>query len=181
MNKFYLIISIIFIICLNNCQKVPKPYTIYFQENNLCVVMEHPTYGIIELNRPNWGNVKLEEVAEDIFNNLQKSKINDDVILWVQFINSQTDKYGNVTYTYEDHEIGRIPMSEARKYKSWEYLDQNYQITHNIRKAAFGEINSSNNVEDVNVSFQKWKQERQIYDDYIIITDDIDTTTLYLE
>ena len=112
--------------------------------------MEHPTYGIIDLNRPNWGNVKLEEVAEDIFNNLQKSKINDDVVLWVQFVNSQTDKYGYITNTYEDHEIGRIPMSEARKYKSWEYLDQNYKITHNIRKAAFDLNYNANCDEDLN-------------------------------
>ena len=170
------IIPLLFL--LSSCNNTPKPYAIYFKDNNLCVVMEHPTYGIIELNRPNWGNVKLEEVAEDIFNNLQKSKINDDVVLWVQFVNSQTDKYGNITHTYEDHEIGRIPMSEARKYKSWEYLDQNYQITHNIRKAAFGEILNLYNNEDVNASYQKWLEQQNKYDDYIIIDENIDTIIL---
>ena len=152
-TQFFLIVfTLAFPPFLNSCiysggNNSSKSYSIYMNDNNLSVVMEHPTYGIVELNRPDWKGVKLEEVAEDIYNHLQQSKINGEFIIWVQFMNTQTDKYGNITTTYEDYEIGRIPSSEARKYKSWEYLDENYQLTNNIRKAAF-DPNYKKNIEE---------------------------------
>lgn len=135
-------LSIMLTLLLVSCNnETNKGHDIYWDNDNLCVVMEHPTYGIVEINRPNWGKVSLNEVVEDIYDYIRKNEYYETVEVWVRFESPLTDKYGNETMTYEDYEIATIPVYEAKKYKSWEFLNQSYNIITNIEKAAFGDIN----------------------------------------
>ena len=117
-----------------------KPYTIYWSDNNLCVVLPHPTIGIVGFGREDWKGVDLNQVAEDIYKECIKSGNSGDVIIWARFEDPQTDKYGNETMFYNDYEIATIPLSEACKYKSGKFLDSEYKLSLGFRKAAFGKI-----------------------------------------
>lgn len=131
---FFFLLSLILISCRH---KTNKGYDIYWDQDNLCVVMKHPTYGVVELNRPIWGDVNLEDVAKDIYEYICQNQSYNIIKVWVRFENTHTDKYGNETKTYEDHKIAIIPVSEAKKYISWEYLNKSYNLTANIEKVAF--------------------------------------------
>ena len=117
-----------------------KPYTIYWSDNNLCVVLPHPTIGIVGFGHEDWKGVDLNQVAEDIYKECIKSGNSGDIIIWARFENPQTDKYGNETMFYNDYEIATIPLSEACKYKSGKFLDSEYKLSLGFRKAAFGKI-----------------------------------------
>lgn len=157
----FIVISMLLTFLIVSCeQKSEKGYDIYWDKDNLCVVMEHPTYGIIEINRPNWGKVRLNEVVEDIYDYIRKKESYETVKVWVRFESPLTDKYGNETMTYEDYEIATIPVSEAIKYQSWEFLNQSYNIIVNIEKAAFGDVYY--NGESSNLNFKIVNESNQI-------------------
>lgn len=146
-------LSIVLTLLLVSCNnETNKGHDIYWDNDNLCVVMEHPTYGIVEINRPNWGKVNLNEVVEDIYDYIRKNESYETVKVWVRFESPLTDKYGNETMTYDDYEIATIPVSEAIKYQSAEYLDRAYNITDNFNRIAFGDIfdNIDNNFVNTN-------------------------------
>jgi len=128
------------IICLFSCKQKSESYTIYWQDNNLCVVMPHPTMGLVELGKVNWNGVELEKVVDDIYNECVQTNKSGNIAVWVRFENQQTDKYGNETMAYEDHAIAIIPLSEARKYQSGKYLDNEYKLKHGLHNAAFGDL-----------------------------------------
>lgn len=102
--------------------------------------MPHPSYGVTGFGQEYWNGVDLNQVAEDIYKECIKSKNSENVIVWVRFEDPQTDKYGNETMFYNDYVIATIPLSEARKYKSWKFLDSEYELIFGFREAAFGKI-----------------------------------------
>lgn len=129
---------LIAIISCDNRTQTQRPYNIYWQDNNLCVIMKRPTMGIIELGKIDWNGVELDDVVNDIYNECIHSERNGNAVIWIRFENTQTDKYGNETMTYDDYTLNTIPLSEARKYKSATYLDLEYKLTDNIQKLALG-------------------------------------------
>lgn len=138
------LIGTLLLSCVASCAltQTQKPYSIYWHDNNLCVTMPHPTNGIIELGKVDWSGVELSDVADAIYKECSTTKKSGNAVVWVRFENPQTDKYGNVTMAYEDHQIASIPLSEARKYKSGKYLDAEYRLTENFRNAAFDSTNN---------------------------------------
>lgn len=144
-----ILLSLILVLCFSSCafqqESKDKAYTIYWQDNNLCVVMQHPTIGLIELGREDWNGVDISEVIDDIYKECSTTEKSGSAVVWVRFENPQTDKYGNETMAYDDFEIAIIPLSEARKYKSGKFLDAEYKLTEGIRKVAFG---STDNADD---------------------------------
>lgn len=137
----HLSIIIVILLCISSCtptqSQQEKPYSIYWQDNNLCVAMQHPTIGLIELGREDWNGVQLNEVADDIYKECSTTEKSGNAVVSVRFENPQTDKYGNITMAYDDFEIATIPLSEARKYKSGKFLDTEYKLSEGIRNAAF--------------------------------------------
>ncbi len=173
MNRLAIIIvfAIGFIVC--SCQK-DKPYSIYWQDNNLCVVMPHPTFGIVELNREYWNGVELADVVNDIFYEIKaNSKFNyTNVILCFESL--QTDKYGNEIKSYETFKIAAIPTAEAPKYKAGKFFDSSFHITDNIRNAAFGNIENpdiinltNDTVPSVNISTQELNQAEEDWEQWL--------------
>lgn len=128
--------------CLSSCSYKrdfeQNKYTIYWQDNNLCITIPHPTMGIVHPGLVDWRGVNLEKVVEDIYKECSTSKSSGSVNVWVFFENPQTDKYGNVTMKYDDYLLATIPLSEARKYKSSRFLDAEYKLTEGVRNVAFG-------------------------------------------
>lgn len=142
-----LLIVAALMLCVASCEptQTQKPYSIYWHDNNLCVTMPRPTNGIIELGKVDWNGIELNDVADAIYRECSTTKKSGNVDVWVRIENPQTDKYGNVTMAYDDHQIATIPLSEAHKYKSSKFLDAEYKLTAGIRKAAFG---STDNADD---------------------------------
>ena len=112
-------------------------YALDWQGNNLCVIMPHPTMGIISPGLIDWRGVELSDVVENIYNELMKTDFSGNVSIWVRFEMSEHDKYGNQVISYDDHFLVDIPVSEAKKYKSGNYLDLEYHIKDHIRQSAF--------------------------------------------
>lgn len=129
---------LIAIISCDNRTQTQRSDNIYWQDNNLCVIMKRPTMGIVELGKIDWNGVEFDNVVNDIYNECINSERNGNAIVWIRFENPQTDKYGNETMSYDDYKIATIPLSEARKYKSAKYLDLEYKLTDNIQKSALG-------------------------------------------
>lgn len=146
------LIGILLILCVASCEptQTQKPYSIYWHDNNLCVTMPRPTSGIIELGKVDWNGVELSEVADAIYKECSTTKKSGNVDVWVRFENPQTDKYGNVTMAYDDHQIATIPLSEARKYKSGKFLDTEYKLSQSIYNAAFGSTDNESSFDDYN-------------------------------
>lgn len=142
-------IIILILLCISSCTSTQsqeeKPYSIYWQDNNICVSMPHPTIGLVGLGREGWNGVDISEVIDDIYKECSTTEKSGSAVVWVRFENPQTDKYGNETMAYDDFEIAIIPLSEARKYKSGKFLDAEYKLTEGIRKVAFG---STDNADD---------------------------------
>lgn len=128
----------------DNHSLTERSYQTYWQDNNLCVVMKRPTVGVIELGKTDWNGVELDDVVESIYNECIQTERSGNAIVWVRFENPQTDKYGNLTMTYDDFEIATIPLSEARKYKSGKFLNNEYALTDKIYKVAFGNVGVKN-------------------------------------
>lgn len=162
----HLSIIILILLSISSCtptqSQQEKPYSIYWQDNNLCVTMPHPTIGLIELGREDWNGVQLYEVAEDIYKECSTTGKSGNAVVWVRFENPQTDKYGNVTMAYDDFKIATIPLSEARKYKSGNFLDTEYKLSEGIRNIAFS---STNNEDD----YDEWLKSQ-----YVSPTDTLD-------
>lgn len=168
-----LLIGTVLMLCVASCEstQTQKPFSIYWHDNNLCVTMPHPTSGIIELGKVDWGGVDLNQVVSDIFNECNNSKRSGEVTIWVRFENPQTDKYGNVTMAYDDHQIATILLSEARKYKSGKFLDTEYKLSQSIYNAAFGSTDNESSFDDYN-EFDKELEE--LRKRYIAPTDTLD-------
>lgn len=158
---------LIAIISCDNRTQPQRPYNIYWQDNNLCVIMKRPTMGIVELGKIDWNGVEFDDVVNDIYNECIHSERNENAIIWVRFENPQTDRYGNETMNYDDYELATIPLSEARKYKSGKFLNNEYALTDKIYKVAFGtpvennHVNSFNN--EVDADLEEFRNIRNAY------------------
>ena len=134
---------------LSSCEE-KKLYTVYWQDQSLCVVLQHPTLGVAGIGVEDWRGVELSDVAENIYKEIKSSNKSGNITVWVRFENPITDKYGNETMNYNDFLIAEIPVSEAKKYKSGEYLNREYKLIDGFRKAAFGKIYDSNSNQTAN-------------------------------
>lgn len=68
--------TILMISCSYNENNEKKTnYTVYWQDRNLCIVMPHPTMGIITPGQISWSGVELSDVMADIYNELQKTSL----------------------------------------------------------------------------------------------------------
>lgn len=153
---FSLILMLYFSSCAYQRESEQKAYSIYWQENNLCVEMPHPTMGIVTPGLADWRGVDLDNVVEDIYNECLKTHKSGDIVVWVRFENPQTDKYGNETMAYDDFEIATIPLEEAKKYKSGKFLDAEYKLTKGIHKAAFGSTDNADDYDEWLKSQSNW-------------------------
>ncbi len=139
-------LQIIFLTCLSalcSCSFIEeeKPYQVYWEENNLCVILSRPSVGIAGPNKVDWGGVEMSDVSDDIYRSIIRSDVTGNIFIWVRFKRTETDKYGNQTYDYDDFPIVTIPMDEAKKYRHGYYLDQNYHITSKIAETALSSVN----------------------------------------
>lgn len=137
MNNTINILLFIFLIISSSCNKEKSKYSIYWEGNNLCVVMPHPTMGIVSLGQINWCGVELNEVNDHILDEIHKTNLSGNALVWVRFEKPEHDKYGNETMSYDDHLVATIPISEGKKYKSGNYLDTEYGIKNRIIQSAF--------------------------------------------
>lgn len=112
---------------LSSCGEKPK-YTVYWDNTNLCIVMPHPTVGVVGIGRIDWRGVELSDVITEVHDELISTNLSGTVSIWVRFELSKTDKYGNESTTYDDHLLAEIPISEAKKFKSGKYLDIEYGL-----------------------------------------------------
>lgn len=127
MKQIIYILSIIFIIALSSCGEKPK-YTVYWDNTNLCIVIPHPTVGVVGVGLIDWRGVELSDVITDVHDELISTNLSGTVSIWVRFELSKTDKYGNEATTYDDHLLAEISISEAKKFKSGKYLDIEYGL-----------------------------------------------------
>ena len=140
MNRIVNIVSSIIGLLFCSCSYSyyeDKPYSIDWQDNNLCVIMPHPTVGIVTPGQISWSGVELSEVIENIYEELQKTRLSGSVSVWVRFEMQEHDKYGNEVMSYDDHLLTEIAVIEAKKYKSGIYLDREYNLTNLISQSAF--------------------------------------------
>lgn len=135
-NAIFIIFGAILIL-VSACDKKKNNYTVYWEGNNLCAVMPHPTSSIVVLGQTDWRGVELSEVVEDIYNELQKTKLSGNVLVWVRFEMLEHDKYGNEVISYDDHFLTNIPIPEAKKFKSGNFLDMEYHLKKLIEQSAF--------------------------------------------
>lgn len=134
-------IIFLLVLSLNSCAYFKldqKSYKTFWQDNSLYIVMPHPSMGIVGPGVIDWRGVELDEVIDDIYSNLINSNLSGNVNVFIRFEYHTTDKYGNETLEYDDHQIATIPMVEARKYQYGVYLDNSYNLKQNIYDAAFG-------------------------------------------
>ena len=125
------------VVSCDSCSKKEKAYSLSLEGNNLYITMPHPTFGIVQLGKADWRGVSLSEVVEDVYQTILDSSITGECNLFVRFIIEDTDKYGNKTETFEEHQLLSLPVDEVRKYQSSMYLDANYQIRDIISAKAF--------------------------------------------
>ena len=76
---------LIAIISCDNHTQIQRPYNIYWQDNNLCVIMKRPTMGIVELGKIDWNGVEFDDVVNDIYNECIHSERNGIAIVWVRY------------------------------------------------------------------------------------------------
>ena len=125
------------LILLTSCDEKKSNYTLDWQDYNLCVIMPHPTMGVVTPGLIDWKGVELSEVIEDICNEFRKTNLSGSVSVWVRFEKPEHDKYGNETMSYDDHFLTTIPISEGKKFKSGDYLDLEYHLKDLIKLSAF--------------------------------------------
>lgn len=129
----------VFISC-DNFSKSSKNYEIYWEGDKLCIVMPHPTLGLVQPNQIGWRGVDTNKLVEDILKQLKKGSNGTKAVIYVRFENEITDNYGETHMEYNDCYLTKIPISEAKKYKGGKYLDNDYTIINHIKRAAFGNI-----------------------------------------
>lgn len=137
MKNPILIILYSILILSTSCDEKKSNYTLYWQDNNLCVIMPHPTMGVVTPGLIDWRGVELSEVVEGICYEFKKTNLSGNVSVWVRFEMPEHDKYGNETMSYEDYFLTTIPISEGQKFKSGYYLDLEYHLKDLIKLSAF--------------------------------------------
>lgn len=99
--------------------------------------------GIVTPGLIDWRRVDMSEVIEDICKKLKDANLSGDIQVWVRFIIIEHDKYGNENISYDYHSIAKIPIYEAKKFKSGFYLNSEYHLIENISEAAFGNVSKN--------------------------------------
>ena len=132
-----IVLAVCFISCGGSSSKKEKAYSLSLEGNNLYITMPHPTLGTAQLGKANWFDINLSDVVEDIYQTILDSSISGECNLFVRFIISETDKYGNENESYDEYPLLSIPVEEARKYENSQYLDNSYGISNHISEAAF--------------------------------------------
>lgn len=117
-----------------------KAYKASWNKNMLVIEMPYPTKGVVGINAISWGEVDVDELVEDIYDEIKKSDYSQCLIC-VMFITKYKDQYGNdVEDKTNLHLIACLNPLEVRKYKNGKYLDEHYNITNRILREAFGGI-----------------------------------------
>lgn len=162
------------VVAIMSCHVDEKPYSIYWQEESLYVVMPHPSKGIIGTNLEDWHGVILNEVVNSIFCELKENSHSERTDVLIRFEEILTDKYGNKSTAYNDFKIAEVYQEEARKYRGSQFFDSNYHISDNIRKAAFDNIEiqpvkdlTTDTVRSVNVTTQQLEQAQEEWEEWI--------------
>lgn len=99
--------------------------------------MPHPTIDAANFNKVNWQGVNLSSVVQDAYKMLQDGSANGECTLYVNFETNQTDQYGNPITNSDRKLLTSIPLDEARKFQSAQFLDESYMISEKIYRAAF--------------------------------------------
>lgn len=99
--------------------------------------MPHPTLDAANFNKVNWQGVNLSSVVQDAYKMLQDGSANGECTLYVNFETNQTDQYGNPITNSDRKLLTSIPLDEARKFQSAQFLDESYMISEKIYRAAF--------------------------------------------
>lgn len=127
MKQSIYLLSTLLLMAISSCGEKPKD-TVYWDNTNLCIVMPHPTVGVVGVGLIDWRGVELSDIITDVHDELISTNLSGTVSIWVRFELSKTDKYGNEATTYNDHLLAEIPISEAKKFKSGKYLDIEYGL-----------------------------------------------------
>lgn len=115
-----------------------KAYKMHWNENMLIIEMPCPTYGVVGINKVDWGKVDIDDLLDDICDNAKKCDYSQCVVCVVLIYKSK-DRYGNDIVEKSDlYYLFSIDTSEARKYTSGKYLNGYYNITGRIVSAALG-------------------------------------------
>lgn len=113
-----------------------EAYKMYWNNNMLIIEMPYPTIGVVGINKVSWGKVDVDDLLDDIYENVKSSNY-PNCLVCARFISTDKDKYGNkIEEKSELHLLVSINPTEARKYQSGEYLNDNYHITKRILSEA---------------------------------------------
>ena len=155
MKTILLIILSALLLCACGLFEKDKPYMVYWEDNNLCLVLSRPSVGISGPNKVEWNGVDMSELRDDMYESIMKSELTGEFHIWVRFKRVETDKYGNNTIEYDDYKIESISMDEAKKYRHGYYLDKNYQITSKLSEIALASVNVVSFNSDGTVSYKE--------------------------
>lgn len=137
-NYVYSFLGLMVSCIIVSCNVQPnKIYSLSFDRNNLYITMPHPTLDAANFNKVNWQGVNLSSVVQDAYKMLQDGSANGECTLYVNFETNQTDQYGNPITNSDRKLLTSIPLDEARKFQSAQFLDESYMISEKIYRAAF--------------------------------------------
>lgn len=139
MKVFFNSIILSLLLFMIACDK--KDTNFQWDGNNCYIFLKDPYQEDTRIARLFWRG-DLSEIMNDIYKELNSSNKVGEIGLYVRFENTKPDQYGNLIEGYEEFKITTIPASEIRKYKNAKYLDDYYQITNTIRKAANGDFDT---------------------------------------
>lgn len=142
MNPLCYIATLIFIFVVTACDGntttsqnpyKDKPYSIYFQDRNLCVTLPYPR---VMLSGEEYWDVDMSEIYNELYKILCKDNLSGYYDIYARFEVPQTDKYGNQTMGYNDKFIATIDAEDVRKFVDSNYFNNAYNIESSFRKAA---------------------------------------------
>lgn len=137
-NFIYSLMGLMASFILASCDmQSSKKYSLSLDRNNLYITMPHPTIDAANFNKVNWQGVNLSSVVQDAYKMLQDGSANGECTLYVNFETNQTDQYGNPITNSDRKLLTSIPLDEARKFQSAQFLDESYMISEKIYRAAF--------------------------------------------
>ena len=136
-------LPIITVLVIDSCGDNKNQTNSNFQwdGNNCYIFLKDPYQEDTRIARLFWRG-DLSDLMNDIYKELNSSNKSGEIGLYVRFEYTKPEQFGNLNYGYEEFKITTIPTPEIKKYKNAKYLDDYYQITNTIRKAANGDFDT---------------------------------------
>lgn len=125
-------------IVFTSCQKIQdrfnnKPqYNIELYKDSLYITI--PWYEPITYSSVAYpSNFNIDEVLKTAFSILKRSPNNGDIKIYVSLYCNKSDKYGNLYREYSLFNLMEVDIKEVKKYHSYVYFENEYDIEGKIR------------------------------------------------